>query len=97
MDIKHGEHHIIDYSLFIFIWLSLIIFTGLTVIVAGMNFAVLTIFIALFIASVKTTLVLYYFMHLKFETKLFKITLIVSIITAAIFIVFTFSDTLWRY
>lgn len=88
--------HIVSYSTYIFIWLCLMVFTCLTVTVAGMNFGILTIFTALLIASVKTIMVLYYFMHLKYEMKVFKIMFLVTIITLTIFIVITFSDTLFR-
>jgi cytochrome c oxidase subunit 4 len=93
---NHSEHHIVDYGTYILIWLTLLIFTGITITSAGINFAKIGIVIALFIASVKTTLVLFYFMHLKYEAKLFKIMFIITIATLTVFIGITFFDVLFR-
>jgi len=97
MEEKHdAEYHIISYSTYIFIWVVLLMFTGITITVAGMNFAQLTIMTALLIASIKTYLVLYYFMHLKYENKLFKIMFFVTIGTLGVFIFLTFADVSFR-
>ena len=96
MEKSHEEYHIVSYSTYIFIWISLIVLTAITVTVAGMNFASLTILVALFIAATKSVMVLYYFMHLKYESGFFKITFIITIVTLAIFIGLTFLDVLFR-
>jgi cytochrome c oxidase subunit IV len=93
---KHKEHHIVNYSTFIFIWIALVIFTGITVTVAGMKLGLFSILTALLIASIKTSLVLYYFMHLKYEAMVFKIMFFVAIGTLTVFIGITFVDVLFR-
>ena len=90
------EHHIVSYSTFIFIWLCLVIFTGITVTAAGINLKIVSVLAALTIASIKTYLVLYYFMHLKYETGVFKIMFFISIATLTVFIAITFLDILFR-
>lgn len=90
------EHHIVSYSTFIFIWLCLVILTGITVTVAGINLKIVSVLTALTIASIKTYLVLYYFMHLKYETGVFKIMFFISIATLTVFIAITFLDILFR-
>ena len=96
METNHEEHHIVSYSTYIFIWLALMVFTALTVSVAGMNLGDFTVLTAILIATVKTFMVLYYFMHLKYESKFFKITFLITIVTLAIFIGLTFLDVLFR-
>jgi cytochrome c oxidase subunit 4 len=78
------------------VWLALLIFTGLTVTVAGLNLKNYAIIAAIFIAGFKSTLVLNYFMHLKFETPLFRNMVYVAIFTLVIIIGLTFTDISFR-
>jgi len=95
MDQKETQHAI-NYGTYILVWLGLLVFTGLTVTVAGMNLRNLSILIPLLIASSKSGLVLFFFMHLKYERMLFKIMLFVAVVTLAIFIGFIFFDVSYR-
>jgi cytochrome c oxidase subunit 4 len=95
-DNKHEEHQLINYGTYIMVWLALLILTGLTVTVAGLNLKNFAIAVAILIAGFKSTLVLNYFMHLKFESALFKNMVFVTIFTLAIIIILTFTDILFR-
>jgi len=92
---KEGVHSI-GYGILIVVWLSLVVFTGLTVGVSGLNIPELAVLVALAIATTKATLVVNYFMHLRYESSIFKIILIMGIVTIAIFIGLTFFDVLYR-
>ena len=50
----------------------------------------------LLIASTKASLVLWFFMHLKYENKLFKMLFLVPIATITIIIGMTFFDIWYR-
>ena len=63
---------------------------------AGMDFGNLSVAVALAIAGIKATVVLYVFMHLKYESKLFHVMLWIVLITLVVFIGLTFTDTLFR-
>ncbi len=91
---KHDTHenHITGYGIYILVWLGLLILTGITVAVAGIDFGKITMTIAMLIASVKTWLVLTIFMHLKSEDKTFKVFVFVAVITFIIFLVLLFFD-----
>jgi cytochrome c oxidase subunit IV len=89
------QEHIVGYGTYVFIWLGLIAFTGITVVAAGINLGVWTVFVALGIASVKSLMVMNVFMHLKFEDKIFKIFAGVAFATLAIFLTLTFADYLF--
>lgn len=96
MEKKHEQHQLVSYGTYIMVWLALLILTGLTITVAGLNLKNYAIIAALFIAGFKSTLVLNYFMHLKFETPLFKNMVYVAIFTLVIIIGLTFTDIAFR-
>jgi len=70
-----SEHdvHIVPYKSNVLIWIDLLILTFVTIEIAQFNFHDLTVVIALLVASMKTYLVGYFFMHLKFENRMFRI------------------------
>lgn len=90
------QHHTMSYGTLIMVWLGLVALTSATVAVAGINFGSAALVIALLIASTKTILVMNYFMHVKFESKVFKVFILVCFVTLLIIIVLTFSDLLTR-
>ena len=87
----------VTYKTYVRIWLGLVILTGITVSMAGMNLGLLSIVIVLAIAAIKSGLVLSYFMHLKYETGLlFKLMIPIVLAALTIFIGLTFSDVAFR-
>lgn len=91
------EHaHIVPYKTFVLIWIALLILTGVTVAVAQVDFGAFNIWIALGIATLKSSLVVAVFMHMKYEQWLFKLALLATLAILAIFIGFTFFDVLYR-
>ncbi len=91
------EHaHIVPYKTFFSVWVALLILTGVTVWVAQYNLGPLNIWVALSIATFKSALVVAFFMHMKYENRLFKISLFSALAILAIFIGFTFFDVLYR-
>lgn len=89
---EHKENHIVGYGTYIFVWLTLVALTALTVTVANFDLGGFSIVLALGIASIKGLLVMLIFMHLKFDDKVFRIFVFVAFLTLAIFLVLTFSD-----
>jgi cytochrome c oxidase subunit 4 len=96
MDHKHEDHPLIGYGTYIMVWLALLIMTGLTITVAGLNLKNFAIVAAIFIAGFKSILVLNYFMHLKYESALFKNMVYITIFTLVIIIGLTFTDISFR-
>ena len=85
------------YRTYVWVWIGLMILTGMTVSMAGMNIGCLSIVIVLAIAAMKSGLVLGYFMHLKYETGLlFKLMIPIVLATLTIFIGLTFTDIAFR-
>lgn len=91
-----GKQDIGGYGPYITIWLALMGLTGLTIAVAGINFGQLTVLLAMIIACVKAGLVLYIFMHLKYDGTLFRGILYVCLVVFIIFLILTFFDVSYR-
>ena len=90
------QEHTSGYGLYIMVWFGLVGLTMITASVAGINLGSITLVVALMIAATKALLVGNYFMHLKFESRVFKIFISVCIITFIIMLVLTFSDLSFR-
>lgn len=86
------NHHAQAFRTYVWIWVILIILTGLTVGVAYLDFGALSTLISIAIASAKAVLVLLFFMHLKTEGKPVKYTFIASTVILAIFIMGVYGD-----
>ena len=78
-------HHYVNYYL---IFATLIALTILTVIVAflGIKTEIYKVLVALAIAVTKATFVARYFMHIKFEGKLIRLTLLCPLVLCVILI-----------
>jgi len=91
------EHvHIVPYKTFLIVWVALLILTGTTVAVAQFHFGAWNIWVALGIAVLKSGLVVAFFMHMKYENRLFRLALFSALAILAIFIGLTFLDVLYR-
>lgn len=88
----HEAPHTVSYARYLLIWLALVMLTGLTVALAGVDLGRWIVVTALTIASVKTVMVLEVFMHLKFEDKTFRLFVLVACVTLAIFFTLIFFD-----
>jgi cytochrome c oxidase subunit IV len=90
------KRHIVGNRTFILVWSALIALTAITVTVAKLHLGRFSTLTALAIASLKAGLVLWFFMHLKYESRLFQWLLLVPIVTLAIIIGLTFFDIWYR-
>ncbi len=93
---KSDEKHIVGSKTFIAVWITLLILTGLTIKAAQMRMGEWSMLANLLIASTKASLVLWFFMHLKYERKFFKVLFLVPIATITIIIGLTFFDIWYR-
>jgi cytochrome c oxidase subunit 4 len=93
---EERQHEPVGYGTYFLTWFSLLVLTAITVTAAGMHFGGLSVAVALVIAMIKASIVLYLFMHLKYEDTLFHRLLMIVIVALVIFIGLTFTDTLFR-
>jgi cytochrome c oxidase subunit 4 len=90
------EHIITPVRTYVFVFLALLVFTLTTVIVASHDFGFLNTAVALGIACTKATLVIWFFMGVRYNTSLTKVTVVAGFIWLLILFVFGMSDYLTR-
>ena len=91
-----GGDHIVSPKIYVTIWLILLVFTGLTVWAAFQNFGVGNPLIALAIAVTKATLVILFFMHVKYSPKIIGLVIFCALFFLSILMVLTTADYLSR-
>jgi cytochrome c oxidase subunit 4 len=85
-------HHVIPFDVYIKIFAALIVFTVITVVASQVDFGAWNVVIAMAIASIKAGLVLAYFMHLKYDDKLYVVMFGTGIFFLIVLFLFTFLD-----
>lgn len=90
-----NEHHI-GLPQYFSVFGALMVLTALTIWVAFQDFGWLNNVIAVGIAVIKATLVILWFMHVRYSSRLTKSVLLVSIFFFLVLVAFVFADTLTR-
>lgn len=91
-----GKNHIVRYRTYIIILAVLLIFTAISIFVTSFELGPLAVSAALLLATLKTTLVFMYFMHLKFDQPVYTIMVAVVLFVFIAVIVVTFLDYSFR-
>ena len=91
-----SDHHIVPFSTYMKVLSILLFLTVLTVLVAQMDFGFFNVLIAMGIATVKAVLVLLFFMHLKYDNKLFPVIFLTGVFFLIIIFFFCELDILTR-
>lgn len=92
----HEEQHILSYGKLAAVLGALLVLTSVTIEVSYLDFGFWNVPLALAIACTKVTLVLLFFMHLKYEGRVITISFISTVIFLGIMISFTFWDVAFR-
>ncbi len=90
------EEHLIPYKTFIFVWLGLIMLTFITVGASTYFPGAIGIATAVIVTPLKAFLVLEIFMHLRYESKVFRYMFIAAILIMAVFMGLTLVDYIYR-
>lgn len=93
MSSGHSGVHVSPLSVYFTIFGALMGLSAITVAAAFINLGSLNPIVALLIAGIKATLVILYFMHVKYSSQLTKITVVLSLFFVAIL----FAETLMDY
>ena len=88
--------HIVSPKIYVTIWIILLILTGVTTWVAFGDFGILNPIIALLIAATKATLVILFFMHVKYSPKMISLVIGCALFFLSILMVLTTSDYISR-
>ena len=76
--------HVSPISLYVTIFLALMVLTTLTVAAAFVNLGQFNFMVAMVIAGFKASLVVWYFMHVKYQSSLTKLTVSTGLFFLAI-------------
>jgi cytochrome c oxidase subunit IV len=95
-DHPRGQHHVVPTKIYYAIFATLLALTGVTVAVAYVDLGRLNTVAALVIAAFKAMIVVLYFMHVKYSTRLIKLTVVAGLYWMGIIFVLTLGDYLTR-
>jgi cytochrome c oxidase subunit 4 len=90
------SEHVVSRKIYFLIFGALMLMTGVTVWVATFDLGRWNAIVALSIAVVKATLVVLYFMHVRYSSKVTWVFVCAGIIWLIILFAFTLSDFLTR-
>jgi cytochrome c oxidase subunit 4 len=93
---EEHRQHVIASSVYVGIWAILMVLTGVTVFASYIEMGDFNIVVALLIATVKATLVVLFFMHLYYSSKLTKVTMIAAIFFLFLLLALSLTDYLTR-
>jgi cytochrome c oxidase subunit 4 len=93
---EHAEHHIVSPLQYSMVFGTLLVFTGITVGAAYVDLGIFNPVVALAIASFKAVVVILFFMHVKYQSKLVKLTVSAGFFTFLVLITMTLTDYMSR-
>ena len=93
---EHASHHIVSPAQYAMVFATLLACTALTVFAADINLGVFNPIIALAIASFKGVIVILFFMHVKYQSKLIKVTVGAGFFMFLVLVTMTLSDYISR-
>lgn len=86
------SEHIVSTKVYFAVFSALMVFTAITVVVAFVDLGFMNNVIALGIAATKATLVVLFFMHVRYSSKLTRLIVIAGFFWLGILLLFTSSD-----
>jgi cytochrome c oxidase subunit 4 len=92
----HHEEHIVSPKIYLIIGTCLLILTATTTAVSYVELGAFNAVVALAIACIKMTLVILFFMHVKYSSGLTKLTVAAGFFTFIVLITMTMTDYLSR-
>lgn len=95
-DPEHQEQHIVGPPIYLTIFFCLLVLTAITTGVAFIDLGVFNPIIALAIACVKASLVVLFFMHIKYSSRLLKMTVLAGLFTFMLLMTLTMTDYISR-
>jgi cytochrome c oxidase subunit IV len=93
---EHADHHIVTPATYTIVFATLLVFTGVTVGAAFIDLGIFNPVVALAIACTKAVIVILFFMHVKYQSKLVKLTVAAGFFTFLVLITMTLSDYMSR-
>ena len=95
-DPEHAEHHLVTPRDYAMVFGTLLVFTGITVGAAYIDLGIFNPAVALGIATFKAIVVILFFMHVKYQSRLIKMTVSAGFFVFLVLITMTMSDYVSR-
>jgi cytochrome c oxidase subunit 4 len=89
-------HHVVPVKVYLGVFVALMLLMTATVAVAFLDLGILNNVVALVIAIAKTSLIMLFFMHLRYNSRLIKIFAVIGFLFVLILVAFTLSDYITR-
>ncbi len=93
---EHAEHHIVSPLEYAYVYGALIVGTIVTVLAAKVELGVFNPIVALGIACTKAVIVILFFMHVKYQSRLIKITVGCGFFTFIVLVTMSLVDYMSR-
>ena len=93
---EHAEHHIVTPVQYTMVFATLLLFTGITVGAAYVELGVFNPIVALGIACFKAVVVILFFMHVKYQSRLIKVTVGAGFFTFIVLVTMSLVDYMSR-
>jgi cytochrome c oxidase subunit 4 len=93
---EHADHHIVTPVVYAIVFVSLLVGTAITVAAAYVDLGIFNPVVALAIACTKAVIVILFFMHVKYQSKLVKLTVGAGFFTFLVLITMTLTDYVSR-
>jgi cytochrome c oxidase subunit IV len=93
---EYSTQHVVQPRIYYAVFATLLVMTGVTVGVAYLDLGPMNTVAAIVIACFKATIVALYFMHVKYSTRLVKLTVVAGLYWIGILLALTLSDYLTR-
>ncbi|WP_299576173.1 cytochrome C oxidase subunit IV family protein [uncultured Sunxiuqinia sp.] len=93
---ENEKHHIVPYRVYAIVLLVLVVLTFLSIAITDIELGSYTVVGALLLASIKSSLVLTYFMHLKFDQPYIRIMVGFVLAVFIAVVIVTFFDYSFR-
>ncbi|HOH99721.1 MAG TPA: cytochrome C oxidase subunit IV family protein [Bacteroidales bacterium] len=90
------KHHIVPFRNHFFVLLALLVLTVVTVAITWTNLGPYNTTTAMIIAGIKAAIVMTYFMHLRFDHKIYTIMVVLVLALFAAVLILTFLDYFYR-
>ncbi len=94
---SQNDHHIVPFSTYRNIAVALLAMTVITVGASRVDFGIMNTVIAMIIATIKASLVLAYFMHLKYDNLMNRVIFGTGIFFLAVLLSTCLTDIFTRY
>jgi cytochrome c oxidase subunit 4 len=93
---REHKPHVLPIRIYAAVWIGLLVLTVITVKVSYLNLGVMNLVVAMAVATMKASLVVLFFMHLKYDEKFNAIVFSGCLAFLFVFFVLTLADTTTR-